>query len=223
MWRLSGVEPPSSANWISLFCAYGIVVVTLRLQWRDGSCATPRVRLALVALLSVAILTNRTFLAWTSSGLETALFNLLVISWWAMLLRPCSLKRFSGAAGLAALIALTRPDGLLFATSTLALLAVSGWRSRKWSSLLAGLPLLVVPLHLLWRYSYYGEWLPNTYYAKQLGAWPEAGMRYFACFVIEYGLWILPFQLASYSRNGSAARRPWHTCVTIFRTRRKCG
>jgi arabinofuranosyltransferase len=60
----------------------------------------------------------------------------------------------------------------------------SGWR-------LAGLvPLLAVPAHLLWRLATYGEWLPNSYYAKVTGPWPESGLRYAASFALEYGIWV---------------------------------
>ena len=40
------------------------------------------------------------------------------------------------------------------------------------------LPFIVlVGAHYLWRYSYYGDWLPNTWYAKYVRPWPEAGAR----------------------------------------------
>jgi hypothetical protein len=29
----------------------------------------------------------------------------------------------------------------------------------------------LVGAHVLWRHSYYGEWLPNTYYAKNVRDW----------------------------------------------------
>ena len=77
-----------------------------------------------------------------------------------------------------ALATLTRPEGVLF---FLICLSVSMWRVRAprgggrqrevfpylgWSLLLyAG---LVVP-HIIWRVAYYGEWLPNTFYAKTGG------------------------------------------------------
>jgi arabinofuranosyltransferase len=47
-----------------------------------------------------------------------------------------------------------------------------------------------MPLHLIWRKAYYRAWLPNTYYAKSEGFWPQAGIRYSLSFVIEYSLWI---------------------------------
>ena len=52
------------------------------------------------------------------------------------------------------------------------------------------MPLLLPGVHGLWRRAKYGYWLPNTYYAKHVAAWPESGARYFAAFVLEYAYWI---------------------------------
>ena len=32
--------------------------------------------------------------------------------------------------------------------------------------------------------------MPNTWYAKHLGAWPESGLRYAASFALEYAVWL---------------------------------
>ena len=37
----------------------------------------------------------------------------------------------------------------------------------------------IVGAHFLWRLAYYGDLWPNTYYAKHVRGWPEAGIRYF--------------------------------------------
>jgi arabinofuranosyltransferase len=37
---------------------------------------------------------------------------------------------------------------------------------------------------------FYGDWLPNTYYAKYSSLWPESGVRYAASFVLEYAVWV---------------------------------
>jgi hypothetical protein len=60
---------------------------------------------------------------------------------------------------------------------------------------------------VLWRVSFYGEWLPNTYYAKVTTPWPEAGVRYFACFLIEHGTWLW-FLIAGGWLAVAIARRP---------------
>lgn len=97
--------------------------------------------------------------------------------------------------GLAALTYLTRPDGMLIVAGTV-LIALYWAFSRKRSSvsdrraILAFLPLGIPVIHLLWRHTTYGEWLPNTYYAKYVAPWPEAGGRYLASFVLEYALWM---------------------------------
>jgi arabinofuranosyltransferase len=53
----------------------------------------------------------------------------------------------------------------------------------------AAFPLIAILIHLLWRKRTYGEWLPNTYYAKITGVWPESGVRYALSFILEYALW----------------------------------
>ena len=57
---------------------------------------------------------------------------------------------------------------------------------------------------LLARHAYYGEWLPNTYYAKVGGrAWWDMGLTYLGGFALEYGalLWIPLIALGSRLRS----------------------
>ncbi len=111
----------------------------------------------------------------------------------ALYLRPVSTGWIAGLSGSAGLLALTRPDGLLVVAATAALI-VAGMLTRGArltpARLLAATPLVAPLMHVVWRHSFYGEWLPNTYYAKHVAAWPEAGIRYFASYVLEYGLWL---------------------------------
>lgn len=207
VWALAGLDPPRAANVLSL----GFGLATLLLVYRAALRAPlparwVRWRLPLAGLVGLGIVTNRTFLAWLSSGLETALFNFTVTAW--VLLAAARPERFGARrtaafAAAAAAIALTRPDGLLFVAATGAVLAAVSWaraeapravaRRAAWAA-----PLLAVPAHLLWRHAAYGAWLPNTYYAKYLGPWPEAGWRYAASFALEYGLWVwLPLVAAA--------------------------
>ena len=218
VWKLCGVEPPRSACVLSLLCG----LATLALVWRalGRLRLPPRLaswRTALAALALLGICTNRTFLTWLSSGLETQLYN-LCLTWWVLeafgLLGAASglawRLRLSSAAAVAALV---RPDGLLAVPATfVALLAVEGVEARDrrlargsgdaeggesgrgWAAagrLALGLaPLLAVPAHLVWRRATYGEWLPNTYYAKVPAPWPAVGWRYLAAFALENGLWV---------------------------------
>jgi len=112
---------------------------------------------------------------WATGGLETAAAVALVlgsaVAWEAG--RPRT------AAVLAAAAVLTRPDGaLILAAWGSAWMLVhhrSWWRSPHRHGarrMLAAAACLVVPLcvHLLWRRSYYGTWLPNTWAVKAHGA-----------------------------------------------------
>ncbi len=198
VWRVFNVPPPASANILSLLCALGtlmiVTFVALRIRLSDQ---LERFRPLLLVLILAGTVTNRTFLTWTSSGLETALFNMVLILWVAVTLwGPTNVNyRIMLVSLSASLVYLTRPDGILIIIASCVLLIVL-WRDRigpakiQAGELLSAAPLLPALLHLIWRRYFYGEWLPNSYYAKHVSAWPESGIRYLASFILEYGLWI---------------------------------
>lgn len=195
VWRLTGIEPPVSANWLSLACAYGsLAVAVLMVRQFKRNLGRWDSRLLFVAAIVVFLVLNRSFLAWSSSGLETSLMTFLLLLWVYVALsdRP-PVWRAGFSAMTATALALTRPDGLLYCAATLVLvltLALSVERRERALTLVSGLaPFAAVAAHLIWRLGYYGQWLPNTYYAKVVEAWPESGLRYLLCFVLEYGLW----------------------------------
>ena len=195
VWRVFRVPPPESANYLSLLCSLLTLVIVaamaLRLKWRAE--LRPR-RVAFVGLLLLFLLANRTFLAWTSSGLETALFTMFVVAWvfCALSLRNSFAWLAFSTTLCASLMELTRPDGMLYAAGTILLLGSVFIRKRhslKIVHCLAAAPVLLIPLHLAWRLKTYGQLLPNSYYAKQVTWWPESGLRYALSFVLEYALW----------------------------------
>ena len=70
--------------------------------------------------------------------------------------------------------------------------------------LAAGAPFAVFITHLCWRRLTYGEWVPNTYFAKVGEPWPEAGWRYIAVFVMENGVW--SWALLAFAATAVSAR-----------------
>ena len=210
-WSWFGVEPPDAANVLSLLlglASFGVcAMAALRLRERDGRLTRPIVAVAVLAVLA----TNRTYLQWMTGGLETALFNLGFVGWvlWAFRGAPHGPRWLAVWAGAAAVTALTRPDGLLLVAATAAIgicLAVA--RRLTWRQAALGLaPLLVVAAHMLWRRAVYGDWLPNTYYAKVTAPWPEAGWRYLYCFAFEHGIWTWPLVAAAAAVVEFARRR----------------
>ncbi|MCI0329328.1 MAG: hypothetical protein L0196_00010 [candidate division Zixibacteria bacterium] len=203
IWRVFDLTPPEVVNYLSLGFSYltlGLVTwVVMRMKLHP---ALDRFRLVFLSLILAGTLSNRTFLAWTSSGMETAMFNFFFTLWLvaALLGQHLNNRWLLWLTGSAALTYLTRPDGLVAVFGTLLMLYFSfrakrreGELNIKW--LLFVSPLIAVPVHLFWRKSFYGEWLPNTFYAKVVAPWPEAGLRYFASFILEYALWIWFFLL----------------------------
>jgi arabinofuranosyltransferase len=196
-WKVTGVEPPKSANTIAFFFSYLTLLVSglllFRMKW---SCRLQSNRLLFVALLMIFLLLNRSYLAGSSSGLETAMFCFLVTVWvFVFTSIVCPTRQALWGSGTAACIALTRPDGLLFCLATMVIVArlafCAGERKRAWHLVFCASPLLVVPAHMGWRLWFYRSWLPNTYYAKVVEAWPQSGMRYALSFVLEYALWLV--------------------------------
>ena len=194
VWETTGLEPPRTANVLSLGFGYLTIWLVYRIFSRLSLPSTVAAyRSILFGILLLGLLTNRTFLCWLSSGLETSLFTACVV-WWVFegTTPPTRRGRWQPLrlCSAAALTALTRPDGLLLVAATSMWILLDSARRRRWQPLVQSLPLLAVPAHLAWRVHVYGAWLPNTYHAKVVGAFPQAGWRYLASFMLEYGWWI---------------------------------
>ena len=121
------------------------------------------------------------------AGFATPLFTLLLliitITLYQLAFLPAASRGRRWAfyilplAGL--LLGLTRPEGVLFAGLALlaALILLDGAGRRR--LLIATLALLVIPglIYFLWRWHYFGYFLPNTFYVKNAGELLH--MRYF--------------------------------------------
>ncbi|MFH1468502.1 MAG: hypothetical protein ABIO70_29195, partial [Pseudomonadota bacterium] len=113
-WAL-GLEPPRAANLLSLAATLGSVGLCAAWIAARRRRLRPPLGLALALALPLGLLVgNACFLTWASSGLETALFDLLYLAWvLALLALPQRRAWLAVAAAVAALLALCRPDGLL--------------------------------------------------------------------------------------------------------------
>lgn len=184
-------------------------------------------------LAALAAATSQSLLLYTGrgSGLETGLFTLLVLAGGACYLRADGrATRWLGAAGaLLALAALTRPEGALvfaFTAAHLALRAVAGagLRPKEWLArlsslvlrpsslwLLAGAFLAIWSPYFAWRIWYYGDLLPNTFYAKTGGGLSQVlrGAAYAGAFALTLGGPLLLVAVAPWLRAPRAALASW--------------
>jgi arabinofuranosyltransferase len=185
------VEGFSSPLWLGLVAAGGSMGLPLPL-WAGGlGVALLALCLAFVHRATLALCQSRLAAAaacaaatliyplhyWASAGLETALFAALVTATaWSLL---ASSPR--GWAVAVACLGVARPEGpVLVIAALVGFVAVHHGRCvlRAHHVVLALAPTL---LWLLFRRMFYGDWLPNTYYAKATGALVprlEAGLLY---------------------------------------------
>ncbi len=192
IWTFLGIPPDLAATRLGLIAGFGSIGIVGWMVWRaPWSPSFMPWRPAWLAIVMLGTLTNRTFLTWTSSGLEAPLFNMLLLAWVAVGAAPRRGPGWSfSLMGVGTLLTLCRPDGLLFLAFGF-LVVAAGRRGRMGrDDLLGALPVGLVVAHVLWRRWTYGYWLPNTWYAKDVGWWPTAGLDYLGLFVLDNAWWL---------------------------------
>ena len=197
VWWALGVAPEDAAPWLSVAFTAGTVGA---LAWWVYRLPSLRNR-GLVGWMALGLVcSSATFAVWTSGGaLETRQFTFFIV----LTVVCLSLYRDRRAGLLAVSLslagaALTRPEGPLIAVCCFGWFFVQrmadtkrmrvGWRELAY---LAAPFVILVAAHFLFRYAYYGEWLPNTYYAKHVRPWYESGLRYLWAAALETGLYLL--------------------------------
>jgi hypothetical protein len=187
--HIIGINPEVAAYILCLIllaCLLVTVYATTRLLATDDGSAWS----AVILLASSAVLVR-----WVSSGMETVFVaaTLAYANWHLVRYRIHSIKS-SLVYGIAVLI---RPDAVLFAAASfIAALLTRGYRQQQPLSQLIKMALYFTALplaHLIFRKAYYGEWLPNTFYAKLSGQLPDlvpAGLSYLWSYLISGG-WFL--------------------------------
>jgi hypothetical protein len=212
IWKAFGIRPEAACTVLSLFYTAGTVALTavlaLRTPFRER-----RFAVALGALLLLAA--SHTFAIWATSGLETRQFTFFVLLAAACLFaeRP---RLVLASLALAAAES-TRPEANLLFACAVGWLVLDRRRVRDVAVFAAPFA-AIVGAHFLWRLGYYGDLWPNTYYAKHIRGWPEAGIRYFGAATIEFGLYALvPAAVAgALARVRSGDRRPILVAAWIF-------
>lgn len=209
-----GLSAEAFAQGLGVLCYAGLIWTLGKLadaqSTGEGSTAEDQsgAGLPLAALGAAA---HADLWVFATSGLETSLFCLLSTAGLLAVLRANTRRARVVAGGLLGLTVLTRPDGSVFAVLGAATAAMKTGAAtatgaatrmttmaaggRAWSlpraSLRAGLEVLL-PVALLatgqlaFRLAYYGELLPNTFYAKSAAtAWYAQGFVYLGFFLMR--------------------------------------
>lgn len=191
LWKLFGLTPEIGSRLLSYGATVGTYVLVL-LWAMDSPFRRERLIVAWWAMVCLAL--NRSFAVWGSSGLETRQFTFfIVLAFYLFQFREQKPKIVLGSAMAFAAAAMTRPEGVqVWAVFCFCHVLEALARQRLRVDFVLYLASFLVPvlLHFCFRYFYYGDWLPNTYYAKFVRPWPEAGFNYFTLATLENGLYL---------------------------------
>lgn len=193
LWAI-GLQPPQSAElmtfWFSMgqvfLCFFFIRHMNIQKKLKNKS-------LFLFLAVCLILLTNRTFLAFMSSGTETALFNFLVL-WWTFEL---SIRRNPLYLSVAALLlGLCRFEGFIFILATVPVLLFFILKGPFRIKSVFGCVLLCgIAFYYHWLNQTYGSFIPHVVSSSFNQLFPDIGRDYLLSFILEYALyfWLIFF------------------------------
>lgn len=213
-----GFDPGPAAVVLNLICFTGVVLLSARLerlllspQGSDGAGPRPGGAQAdagrsVPAIAPLLVATCYPMICFATSALETIFLALM-----ALVAVERALVRRPLLAGLAAIAAvMAHPDQAIFYVALG--LALLSFRPGLRPLLAYAAPFVFIYLpYFLIRWRYYGDFFPNTYYAKSasLANWPQ-GATYLAVALVTAGLWaVIPAGLVG-------LRRTWSTLPGRF-------
>lgn len=206
-----GTPAVETALWLGMaFGALAIVFAARLARSLEGSLGPTSVLTVLFAA------GNSAFALWSTGGLETAFFTFLVTAGLERGLAPrVSEKGRAAAPLLFFLAATTRPEGPIFFAAWFLIRVIDTERgsgpaasANGWRGLARDFALFAIPLlpYLAWKLAYYGDLLPNTYFAKAglSKTYLVRGLDYANEFFEHYAVWgLVPILgLACLGRGG---------------------
>lgn len=169
-----GIDMMDASVWLGLFSFAGVILLS---AWR-----AKKVGLYL-PIAAIYFCFHHDMAVWATGGLETMFYALLMLAAFSIRFQSgFSYSRKLLLSGLiCALAILTRPDAALllcwFGGQELLFLFMNKTPFKQTIIKLFTLgifPILLLTPWLIWKYNYYGDILPNTYYAK------SGGLSYFS-------------------------------------------
>lgn len=173
--RVAGLEPPGVALVLNLASLTVVLLAGDGIGRRMARAAGGTPRFSLAALWLAA---SPVFVAWGTTGMETMPATACVVLGLRALLDDASPRRSLAAASALILAVFLRPDHAIFyAVGGLTILSDAWrktpggegsetWQSTAFHAAAYAMPAVAYGVYMVWRWRYYGDWLPNTYYAK---------------------------------------------------------
>jgi hypothetical protein len=179
--RVLGIDGVGLGRFLGLPAFVGTLLLLLRISGR----LFPRGGLWGFPVAAIAWALHEDALLYASGGLETAAFILALLIAFEALCLSSAAGAVRTAAWAFACATLLRPEGMLFSLLALGFLLWQRGRRRGLEFLLFW-TVLVAPL-FIFRLAFYGELLPNTYYAKSgAGAYWQQGLHYLTAYFASY-------------------------------------
>ncbi|WP_267403237.1 MULTISPECIES: hypothetical protein [unclassified Chryseobacterium] len=162
-----GLDLIFSVRLLGILCSLGTIGVIL------NHFRTQNIKREYVFIAIILLITTPCFAVWGIGGLEQPLYAFLftlVLAEVSFILKNNNLKRIGWLSIWLGLLAITRPDGFLF-TILASIFLLFIHRRKRGDLIKIGFTVLLIPtLFLLsqiaFRYSYYGELVPNTALVK---------------------------------------------------------
>jgi hypothetical protein len=202
---------------VALLCCFGVFAAMFAI-----ATTVTRRPVAVTVVAGAMTAAVPSFVIWTTSGLENALFALAVMAIAAVLActavsgRLLAVNTAVGAGALAALAALTRPDGIVYVAAFPIAAALTIQRNTLRRTLKASVISVVafaVPVgaYLAWRLVMFGDYLPNTARAKEQGLptfadfnKPAALVGYTGWFTVCFGIAVVAVAISRSSTTRTA-------------------
>lgn len=184
-----GIGAGQEPGRVSIVLGMASYVATIWLVAAMVKRVGPSAMLRFVPVAATFVALDYSFASFATSGLETMFGALLVTAALerAIAARPLA----SGTAGV--LAAMAHPDHVLFYLGLGAAAFLTRRSARELARYLVPLLVLFVP-YFAWRWSYYGDFWPNTFYAKSGDKlYFDQGVVYLLVSILGSGLWaVLP-------------------------------
>jgi hypothetical protein len=173
-------DPGKASIVINLASFVGIIFLVERLGRRLRAAPV------LVGIATILVAANYTMASFATACIETMFAAMLVLLALERVEAGHSLA--GGIAGIAA--TLTHPDHGIFYAALAAALFFEKSRRKELIVYLIPFFALFVP-YFIWRWSYYGDLMPNTFYTKSADkVYFEQGIKYLLITIVGGGFWL---------------------------------